>query len=123
MGLFAKKPANNVAKAWWQTLWPNMTYVPDTGFHGVAVDTQGIEGIGRGKTGIDYFPVFANNGVFKEAGNFAYLGDIPALQGQNNEWVWAQMYGELPTGPIMNPLPASINSNINIPALQKVGSV
>ena len=94
----------------------NMTFVPQKGAHGYPLDLNGFEDFTRPFTGLDVFPNHSNSGA---NGNFQKLGYINAMVPQQSDISWAGMYAAEPFGPIMNPLPPSINSNINIPALAK----
>lgn len=100
----------------WRKLFPNMTFEPRVGPHGYPLDLNGSLAYTRPKTGMDFWPTHSNRD------NFAKLGYLQPMWPEFNVLVWAQAYGKVPFGPVMNPLPASINSSINVPALAKVGN-
>jgi hypothetical protein len=67
----------------------------------------------RPKTGIDEYPTHSN------ADNFAKYGCMPATYPLYDNWVWGQMWGKSPGGPISSPLPHNLQWQITIPGLDK----
>src|ERR1700733_13202542 len=99
----------------WRKLFPSMTFVPQILAHDYRIDLNAGLNYTTPKFGIDHWPSHSNTD------NFAQIGYLSPVNPMMNDFVWAQMYGKDPYGPIMNPLPPSINSNITIPRLVKAG--
>lgn len=79
---------------------------------GYLFDLDGSDRFTRPRTGIDQFPTHG-------AGDFAKLGSLNALAPLNNAFVYGQMYGKIPYGPIMSAIPDNLQWQITLPGLTK----
>lgn len=76
-------------------------------------DLDASERTTRPKTGLDKFPQPNNSNSFAKLGNMS-----PMLPTMDN-WVWNQMWGKDPFGPIASALPVNLQWQITIPGMSK----
>lgn len=99
-------------------LWPTIGHKPRSGkVDGYPFDLDASERITRPKTGIDFWPTHSN------ADNFALIGNMSPLEPQMDNFVWGQMWGRDPFGPIMSPMPVNLQWQITVPGLNKLQPV
>ena len=95
-------------------LWPTIGHKSRAGqVDHYPFDLDASERITRPKTGIDIFPIQTN------ATDFAKLGSLNAVYPQMDDFVWNQMYGKDPFGPIVSALPVNLQWQITVPGLNK----
>lgn len=98
----------------WNTARPTMTHKSRAGqVDHYPFDLDASERFCRPKTGIDHFPVPWNGD------SFAQLGCVSGFMPQADGFVYGQMWGKDPFGPIVSALPVNLQWQINIQGLDK----
>lgn len=95
-------------------LWPTIGHKSRAGkVDHYPYDLDASERVTRPKTGIDIFPQPNNYN------SFAKLGSMPVMYAQHDAWIWGQMWGKDPMGPLSSAMPVNLQWQITVPGLSK----